>query len=215
MSGATCRPSRRAVFSGAAADFGSVHGGAQELWALDLRRSVRFDHRPMNVVEARAFAVTAHGDQRYGEQPYSVHLDAVAKLAAPYGEAAQVVAYLHDAVEDTQASLDDVCARFGELVAECVGLLTDAEGANRKERKAKTYARLATVTGAAELALIVKAADRLANVRACVAEQNAGLWQMYRGEHAAFRGAAYRAGQCEPIWVELDGLLAPRSLPSV
>lgn len=169
----------------------------------------------MTVAEARAFAVTAHGEQRYGDHPYSVHLDAVAKLAESYGATAQVIAYLHDAVEDTQASLDDVRARFGELVAECVDLLTDAAGANRKERKAKTYARLATVAGAAELALIVKAADRLANVRACVAEQNAGLWQMYRGEHETFRNAAYRAGQCEPLWSELDGLLAPERLPSV
>jgi (p)ppGpp synthase/HD superfamily hydrolase len=169
----------------------------------------------MNVDEARAFAVTAHGEQRYGDQPYSVHLDAVAKLAAPYGELARVVAYLHDTVEDTEASLDDIRTRFGALAAECVALLTDAPGANRKERKAKTYACLATVAGPTELALIVKAADRLANVRACVAGQNAGLWQMYRGEQAAFRSAAYRVGQCEPIWAELDALLAPRSLPSV
>jgi (p)ppGpp synthase/HD superfamily hydrolase len=168
----------------------------------------------MSVEAARVFAVKAHGSQRYGEQPYSVHLDAVARIAAPHGEVAQVVAYLHDAVEDTAASLEQVRIEFGELVAECVSLLTDAEGGNRKERKAKTYARLATVSGAAELALIVKAADRLANVRACVAEQNVGLWQMYRGEHAAFRSAAYRAGRCEPIWVELDGLLAPERLPS-
>jgi guanosine-3',5'-bis(diphosphate) 3'-pyrophosphohydrolase len=169
----------------------------------------------MNVAEARVFAVTAHAEQRYGDQPYSVHLDAAARIAAPYGELARVVAYLHDVVEDTQVSLDDVRARFGELVAECVALLTDAPGANRKERKAKTYARLALVAGPSELALIVKAADRLANVRACVAEQNFELWEMYRGEHAAFRAAAYRVGQCEPIWAELDALLAPRTLPSV
>lgn len=169
----------------------------------------------MNVAAARAFAVTVHGDQRYGDHPYSVHLDAVARIVEPYGAAAQVVAYLHDAVEDTQASLDDVRSRFGDLVAECVAWLTDAPGANRKERKAKTYARLATVSGTAELALIVKAADRLANMRACVAEHNTGLWQMYRGEHEAFRSAAYRAGQCEPIWTELDELLAPMTLPSV
>jgi (p)ppGpp synthase/HD superfamily hydrolase len=165
------------------------------------------------VEKAREFAVLAHGEQRYGVQPYSVHLDAVAEISARYGDEARVVAYLHDTVEDTEAKLSDIRASFGDLVAECVALLTDCPGANRKERKAKTYARLATVSGPHELALIVKAADRLANVRACVAEQNAALWQMYRGEHVVFRAAAYRPGQCEPIWAELDGLLAPLSLP--
>jgi (p)ppGpp synthase/HD superfamily hydrolase len=169
----------------------------------------------MLVADARAFAVQAHGAQLYGAQPYSVHLDAVAELVAPFGETAQVVAYLHDAVEDTQLSLEDVRAKFGELVAECVGLLTDAPGANRKERKAKTYARLASVSGQAELALVVKAADRLANVRACVRDRNAGLWRMYQGEHAAFHGAAYRAGQCDALWLELEQLLAPESLPTL
>jgi (p)ppGpp synthase/HD superfamily hydrolase len=169
----------------------------------------------MSVAEAREFAVRAHGEQRYGDQPYSVHLDAVAELAAPFGEQAQVVAYLHDAVEDTAVSLDEVRAKFGELVSECVGLLSDAPGANRKERKAKTYARLAQVQGRAQLALIVKAADRLANVRACVREGNAGLWRMYQSEHEVFRAAAYRAGQCDEIWLELDQLLAPPSLPRV
>lgn len=169
----------------------------------------------MLVDDARAFAVQAHGAQLYGAHPYSVHLDAVAELVGPFGETAQVVAYLHDAVEDTQLSLEDVRTKFGELVAECVGLLTDAPGANRKERKAKTYARLASVSGQAELALVVKAADRLANVRACVREGNVGLWRVYHGEHEAFRAAAYRAGQCDGIWRELDQLLAPASLSRV
>ena len=59
----------------------------------------------MNVAAARSFAVTVHGDQRYADHPYSVNLDAVARIVEPYGTAAQVVAYLRDAVEDTQASL--------------------------------------------------------------------------------------------------------------
>jgi (p)ppGpp synthase/HD superfamily hydrolase len=167
----------------------------------------------MSVAKAREFAVRAHGDQRYGERPYSVHLDAVAELAAPFGETAQVVGYLHDTVEDTAVTLDEVRERFGAAVAACVSLLTDAAGANRKERKAKTYARLAEVHGEAELALIVKAADRLANVRASVRDGNQGLLAMYRGEQAAFRAAAYRAGQCDALWNELEQLLDGSKVP--
>lgn len=157
--------------------------------------------------EARSFAVTAHGSQMYGSKPYAFHLDAVVALLSPYGSEAQVVGYLHDVVEDTEITEHDVRARFGDLIAECVSFLTDSPGANRAERKARTYARLATVAGPAELALVVKAADRLANVRSCVSDQRHTLWEVYRREHPGFRQAAYRAGLCEPLWEELDALL--------
>lgn len=157
--------------------------------------------------QARAFALAAHGDQMYGARPYSFHLDAVVRLLSPYGIEAQVIGYLHDVVEDTEVSEAEIRQHFGRLIAECVGLLTDAPGANRAERKARTYARLATVDGPAELALVVKVADRLANVRTCLIDDRRGLREVYRGEHPAFRRAAYREGLCEPLWVELDTLL--------
>lgn len=158
--------------------------------------------------QARAFAVAAHGAQRYGGHPYSHHLDAVATLVEPYGDEAVVVAYLHDTVEDTAITLAEIAQRFGPQVAACVALLTDEPGASRKERKAKTYAKLATAQGSLELALLVKAADRLANVRACVADCKLDLLHIYRSEQAAFRKAAYRPHLCEPLWAELDALLA-------
>ncbi|MDM0006739.1 HD domain-containing protein [Variovorax sp. J22G73] len=163
---------------------------------------------------ARAYAVQMHGDQKYGIHPYVFHLDAVVALLQPYGETAQVIGYLHDVVEDTEATVSQVQERFGDLVARCVSLLTDAPGTNRKERKAKTYAALAQVTGDEELALVVKAADRLANVRACVADGHRALWDTYRGEQPTFRAAAFRAGQCDALWAELDALLLPERAPT-
>lgn len=157
--------------------------------------------------EARAFAVSAHGEQKYGDHPYSFHLDAVAAIATPYGAEAVAVAYLHDTVEDTDATVAEIESRFGSRVAACVSLLTDESGENRKERKAKTYAKLAVVNGPNELALLVKAADRLANVRACVHDRKRALWELYRSEQATFKSAAYRAGLCDPLWAELDSLL--------
>ncbi|WP_291987679.1 HD domain-containing protein [Candidatus Accumulibacter sp. ACC007] len=161
--------------------------------------------------EARSFALAAHGSQRYGDLPYSFHLDEVVTLLAPYGSQAQVIGYLHDVVEDTTVTDIEIRDRFGPLVAECVCLLTDLSGASRAERKAGTYARLATVSGAAELALVVKAADRLANVRSCVLDDRRGLMTVYRNEHASFRRSAYREGLCDPLWLELDVLLAVTS----
>jgi hypothetical protein len=54
---------------------------------------------------------------------------------------------------------------------------------------------------------VVKAADRLANVRSCLVDQHNGMLAVYRKEHPTFRRAAYREGLCEPLWRELDALL--------
>lgn len=158
-------------------------------------------------ISARAFAIAAHGDQMYGERPYVFHLDQVVENLSEFSPVAQTVGYLHDVVEDTPTTLEEIAEKFGAFVSECVALLTDEPGANRKERKAKTYKKLAGVTGPAELALIVKAADRLANVKACVADGNVALWRVYRDEHPTFRTAAYRPDQCELLWQQLDQLL--------
>lgn len=160
---------------------------------------------------ARTFAVEVHGEQMYGQHRYSHHLDAVAELARPYGDDAEATAYLHDVKEDVAGmSLDALRERFGDDLTEAVDLLSDPPGANRKERKVKAYARLAATQN--RLALVVKPCDRLANMRACVADGNVRLLEVYRSEHPTFRAAAYRPGLCDEIWAELDELAEQASI---
>lgn len=166
-----------------------------------------------NLATARAYALQKHGSQLYGSHPYSYHLDAVAETLSLYGPKAQVIGYLHDVVEDTDATVADVRSRFGDEVAACVALLTDEPGENRKERKAKTYAKLAKVAGLGELALIVKAADRLSNVRACVKDANRELWNLYYNEQPVFSASAFRPSLCDDLWSELDDLLSVDKRP--
>ncbi len=156
--------------------------------------------------KAREFALKHHGEQKYGEHPYVVHLDAVAELVQQYGEPAVVIAYLHDVVEDTDVRLRDIEKEFGRLIADCVAVLTDEPGEDRKERKAKTYAKMARVCGETEIALLVKAADRLANMRACVADKKERLLRVYEVEYLVFKEAVYRPGICDEIWAELAEL---------
>ena len=165
------------------------------------------DSLSSRVQQARDYAVQAHGAQMYGDKPYVFHLDQVVSLLKEYGEDAQVIGYLHDAVEDTAVTEADVAQVFGQFIADCVSLVSDVPGPNRKSRKAKTYARLAKVRGEHELALVVKAADRLANVRMCLQEQNNKLLNVYRQEQPVFFRAAYRPGLCESFWRELQQLL--------
>lgn len=162
------------------------------------------------VTKAREFAILAHGGQRYGEHPYHVHLDAVADLVRKHGEDAEILAYLHDVVEDTSVEPEEIAAAFGQRIAACVEILSDAPGKDRKERKRATYARMAEVSGELELALLVKAADRLANLRACMADGKDGLLQVYKDEHAAFRQAAWRENLGTDLWLEMDAICAPR-----
>lgn len=162
------------------------------------------------VARAREFAVSAHGEQRYGDRPYSFHLDAVAEILSPFGEEAQVVGYLHDVAEDTPVSLETLRAEFGDRVAKLVSLVTDEMGANRRERKAKSNAKLATVAAEDSLALVVKAADRLANLRASVVGGLDSKLGMYRREHPEFRQSAYRPGLCDDLWREIDVIIGTR-----
>lgn len=156
--------------------------------------------------KAREFAVTAHGNQMYGTHPYSFHLDAVASIAKKYGETAEAIAYLHDVVEDAEVTLKEIENNFGSLVSRCAAILTDEPGQSRKERKSKTYAKMAKVAGEENLALLVKAADRLANLRASVSDKNYKLIEMYKSEYPTFRSSVYRENLCEDIWQELESI---------
>lgn len=166
-----------------------------------------FNMNQQKIEKARKFAIDAHGDQKYGELPYHVHLDAVAEIASEYGETAQIIAYLHDVAEDTPVQLNDIESEFGKFVAECVAILSDEPGANRKDRKRKTYSKMANVSGELETALIVKAADRLANMRACVSDNNHKLLKMYKEEHEVFEKSVRRESLCENIWYEINKMV--------
>ncbi|MBL3588985.1 MAG: bifunctional (p)ppGpp synthetase/guanosine-3',5'-bis(diphosphate) 3'-pyrophosphohydrolase [gamma proteobacterium endosymbiont of Lamellibrachia anaximandri] len=156
---------------------------------------------------ARAFAVEAHGAQRYGDKPYIYHLDQVAGLVESYGNDAQVIGYLHDVVEDTPVNRLEVAEVFGHFVGACVEIVTDEPGRTREERKRKTNQKMRRVSGSHELALVVKAADRLANVTACITERNNVLLERYLREQAVFRSAVYRKGLCDDIWTRLSECL--------
>ena len=92
--------------------------------------------------------------------------------------------------------------------------LTDPPGyPNRRARKAALHKTLSSLEypngGVAErMALLVKVADRVANVRSCVRDGLDGLLKMYRKEHAAFRDAARREGLADDLWRGLDEALA-------
>ena len=174
-------------------------------WELDAEGVFKTDDV---VATARKFAVDYHGKQRYGSHPYVYHLDQVVELLKPYGTTAQVVGYLHHVLEDTNACSLDLEMYFGRFIACMVYMVTDRKGETRKERKIKTNAMLAKIEHTdCPLPLIVKAADRLVNLRESAKGGEHSKLAMYRREHDAFFDAVYRPGICEPIWDEIDKIV--------
>jgi (p)ppGpp synthase/HD superfamily hydrolase len=152
---------------------------------------------------ARAFAEERHATQKYGDRPYLVHLSAVRDVLRSMGHGGPlaVAAWLHDVVEDTPTTKDEVCARFGADVAALVWAVTGV-GANRSERNASAYAKIRATPDAATL----KLADRIANVEASRGRPD--KLAMYRGEWASFE-AALRGFGDERMWERLRRALSP------
>lgn len=153
---------------------------------------------------AESLARAAHRDQKYGLLPYHAHLsDVVAQmrviLALPSmsffdHELAIAGAWLHDVLEDTKVTQEELCAAVGPRLTKLVQAVTDEPGANRRERKAKIYPK---IRAAGPLAVALKLADRIANVSNCVLGSDDdgwshGLLRMYRSEQVTFFDALYR-----------------------
>lgn len=140
---------------------------------------------------ARLLAIQAHGDQKYGDKPYVDHLDDVVDILRQTGWSDPdilMVGYLHDAIEDTTLTLQEL-RQFGypDVVVEGIQFVTDEPGPNRKTRKLATYARVARADAESEgttLGIVVKWADRIAN---CRRSKGTSLLGMYQKEDETFR----------------------------
>jgi (p)ppGpp synthase/HD superfamily hydrolase len=99
-----------------------------------------------------------------GGMPYVEHPMAVAARLDEHGYSEEVLAaaLLHDVVEDSGTTLDEIREEFGEAVAGMVGALTDDEALDSyRERKAEHRERVAAADGEA---LAIYGSDKLTNV---------------------------------------------------
>jgi hypothetical protein len=123
------------------------------------------------VARARRFATQAHrriGHRRkYDQRPYEVHLKAVAQLVAAVTDDPETIAaaWLHDTVEDTEVTVDEIRERFGLGVAELVADLTDVSRPGDGNRAARKVIDRAHTARASPRAKTVKLADLLDNCR--------------------------------------------------
>ena len=142
--------------------------------ALFERLSTRFDGDEINLLrKAYALARTAHeGQFRKGGEPYIMHPVAVATIIAEdfMMDANSVAAgFLHDVVEDTDTTIDDIRREFGDDVAFLVQVVTKpkshAPGQADRAKQENNFRQLLDSMRRDIRAVLIKLADRLHNMR--------------------------------------------------
>jgi guanosine-3',5'-bis(diphosphate) 3'-pyrophosphohydrolase len=147
-------------------------------WSLNLERALRW-------------AALAHDGQvrKSSTVPYIEHPLAVAMILdrAGFPEDVVIAGLLHDVVEDTEATLDDVRSRFGDSVAEivegCSEVKLDAQGIKRPWADRKRD-HLATLASASTATRAVVLADKLHNLAAIVLDLEEGrpVWSAFNAD---------------------------------
>jgi len=123
------------------------------------------------IERAFAFACERHADQlRRSGEAFVNHPVEVAKICAGLRLDTETLcaALLHDTVEDTSASLEEVGAAFGENVAHLVDGVTKLTGItfeSRDENQAENYRKMMVAMAADVRVILIKLADRLHNMR--------------------------------------------------
>lgn len=119
------------------------------------------------LLTALAFAADKHRHQKRKDDvtPYINHPIAVAELMAKVGEVTDVIALqaalLHDTVEDTETSAEDLTERFGQEVSACVMEVTDDKSLPQKERKQRQVVHAPHMSDRAKL---IKLCDKSCNI---------------------------------------------------
>ena len=119
---------------------------------------------------AYELAREAHAEQkRKSGEPYIIHPIAVATIVAiemKLGANPVIAAFLHDVVEDTAYTMDDIRQRFGDDVAFLVSVVTKKSTGNYEiSKQVDNYKQMLNSIHYDIRALLVKLADRLHNMR--------------------------------------------------
>jgi GTP pyrophosphokinase len=131
--------------------------------------AVAVDHE--RVEDAFVYACEHHADQlRKSGEDFIIHPVGVAKICAGMRLDTETLcaALLHDTVEDTSASLEEVAAAFGDEIAGLVDGVTKLTGLtfqSRDEAQAENYRKMMVAMATDIRVILIKLADRLHNMR--------------------------------------------------
>ncbi len=163
------------------------------------------------VTEAFNYACSHHADQfRKSGEEFIVHPVSVAKICAGMRLDTETLcaALLHDTVEDTAASLDEIREQFGEEIAALVDGVTKLTGLtfkSRDEAQAENYRKMMVAMAADIRVILIKLADRLHNMRTISAMSKQKQLEKSRETLDIYAPIAHRLGIHAIKW-ELEDL---------
>jgi guanosine-3',5'-bis(diphosphate) 3'-pyrophosphohydrolase len=142
------------------------------------------------LIDAIAFAADKHRNQRRKDadaSPYTNHPIALAGVLAVEAGIDDIevliAAVLHDTIEDTQATREELTERFGKSIASIVAEATDDKTQSKEARRALQIKSARTLSAKAKL---VKLADKICNLRD-IANHPPADWSVQRkGEYFAW-----------------------------
>lgn len=130
---------------------------------------INLENKSALVRKAIEFAKSKHNGQirKFENTPYFIHPRRVAHILYQFKESKHIeflvsACYLHDTVEDTDTTLDEIRNEFGEFIASIVYELTSSSEKIRVKGKAKYLAD--KMTKMSSYAFSIKLADRIDNV---------------------------------------------------
>ena len=147
---------------------------------VELMKKSDHDYDFALIEKAYEFAEQKHGDQRRASGiPYILHPTSVACILAELGMDSESVAaaLLHDVVEDTPVTLDEIVKLFGREIAGLIDGVTKLGKipySSREEQQAENIRKMLIAMSNDIRVIIIKLADRLHNMRTleCMKEQH-------------------------------------------
>lgn len=161
-------------------------------------------------------------NQLYGVMPYSYHLREVRGALKRFGFGPKTslfglklgtAAWLHDIIEDTDVSYDNVVSVVGVEIADIVRGVSKIEkldGMSKEDRTRTTYELTRTIQGSR----ILKVADRIANVEDGLIRLFLGMPSIvykYFDEWPLFAQMLFVPGDCDEMWRHLQNLLTDKA----
>ncbi|MGH8032008.1 MAG: RelA/SpoT family protein [Luteimonas sp.] len=171
-------------------------------YVRELERAAGYLPDAQRVLLRRAWAVgaAAHaGQTRKSGEPYITHPIAVAGVLAEQRVDVEtlIAAILHDTVEDTSTTLDELTEEFGPTVAELVDGVTKLDRldfANRQEAAAESFRKMLLAMARDLRVILIKLADRLHNMRTLGAQSPEARERIARETLEIYAPIAQRLG---------------------
>ena len=164
------------------------------------------------ITHAFNFANQAHyGVRRLSGEPYILHPIAVARICVSeigLGSTSICSALLHDVVEDTDYTVEDIAGLFGDKIAQIVSGLTKISGGvfgDHASEQAENFRKLLLTISDDIRVVLIKIADRLHNMRTLGAQPKDKQYKIAGETQYIYAPLAHRLGLF-PIKTELEDL---------